>query len=361
MYLHLICTNPNSVYIRAFVEFISKNFNVNEHLFLTSSPTNNYQTEEFRKLGIRISNIKFSSSIDVEYLSMLAKDSDKILIHSMFATDWLSWLYNKQEILKKSIWVAWGGDIYNFWLKGRKYHSFELLIEYFKTEIIKNIHGIACLVQEDYNFVKEMYITNAIYYYVFYPNPVNFYTLDEATSKIGTKQNNGRRMLLGNSATWTNNHMEVQKALAEFLDEDYEIICPLSYGDLQYANQVIQFGKRLFGERFIPLTDYMKPEDYAVLLSTVDVGVFNHNRQQGLGNILALLYLMKKVYIRSDVTTWAFLNRLGIKVFDTKEILNGSVTNLFDFDKDIGLENREIVSKEFSEQKAVEVWQKLLE
>lgn len=58
-------------------------------------------------------------------------------------------------------------------------------------------------------------------------------------------------------------------------------------------------------------------EDYLNLLSKVDVAIFNHKRQQGMGNTITLLGMGKKVYIRSDITTWNFCEEHGLKVFDT--------------------------------------------
>lgn len=60
----------------------------------------------------------------------------------------------------------------------------------------------------------------------------------------------------------------------------------------------------MFGDRFIPIFDYLTPADYARLLNSVHVAVFNFNRQQGTGNIEILGYLGKKIYIRSDTTLW---------------------------------------------------------
>ncbi len=268
----------------------------------------------------------------------------------------MNWLVNNRALLRKSIWIAWGGDLYNFWTKD-KYSSLELLHEFFKTEIIKDIMGVASLVKEDYVYVTEKYQTKARYYYAFYPNPVDFFLLDHAGDHA--KEPSRERILVGNSATWTNNHFDVLEAISKVGKASFQILCPLSYGDPEYAKKVIEFGRKLFGDRFIPLTQFLSPEEYAKVLASVDVGIFNHNRQQGLGNILALLYLGKKVYIRDDVTAWKFFERYGIKVYNTKELISNPDSSIFDFDESIGRKNREIVAREFSEERAVELWKKV--
>ena len=44
--------------------------------------------------------------------------------------------------------------------------------------------------------------------------------------------------------------------------------------------------------------------------------MFNHKRQQAMGNTITLLGLGKKVFMRNDVTQWGFFYRNDIKVFD---------------------------------------------
>ena len=42
----------------------------------------------------------------------------------------------------------------------------------------------------------------------------------------------------------------------------------------------------------LPLSDYLK------ILGKIDIAIFNHERQQAVGNITSLLGLGKKVYIK---------------------------------------------------------------
>ena len=44
--------------------------------------------------------------------------------------------------------------------------------------------------------------------------------------------------------------------------------------------------------------------------------MFNHNRQQAMGNTITLLGLGKKVYMRRGVAQWSFFESHKIKVFD---------------------------------------------
>lgn len=64
----------------------------------------------------------------------------------------------------------------------------------------------------------------------------------------------------------------------------------------------------------------MKNSLFAQELAKNDILLYNQNRQQGVGNIIASLYLGKKVFIRSDVTTYQSLHNTGFEIFDTLQI-----------------------------------------
>ncbi|NNG67952.1 TDP-N-acetylfucosamine:lipid II N-acetylfucosaminyltransferase [Caldanaerobacter subterraneus] len=351
MRLHILI---DSIYAQKFYEFINKNFNADEHLFVINAEKLKYLSEEtIIKLNIR------KNRDDRLWLLGKASEASNIFVHSFFDNHILAWLVLNKKILNKTTWVLWGGDLYNYWLKNK--HSLkEEVIELLKRRVIKNIANIIALVEEDYKFVREKYKTKALYKYAFYPNPIDFLMLDNVIITYKSNNNNFK-ILVGNSAASTNNHFEILKALSMIKDQNFEVICPLSYGETNYAMQVADFGKKLFGERFIPLVEFLPPEEYSKILAYVDVAIFNHKRQQALGNILALLYLGKKVYIRSDVSTWSFLNRLGITVFDTIKIFNKPEDLLLDFSKDAALKNRSIVKREFSEERCVELWRDIFD
>ena len=66
----------------------------------------------------------------------------------------------------------------------------------------------------------------------------------------------------------------------------------------------------------------MAPNEYTQYLAQNDILILNQNRQQGVGNTNASIALGKKVYIRSDVSTYNKLKEFGIQVCDTKTIHN---------------------------------------
>nr|WP_239027293.1 TDP-N-acetylfucosamine:lipid II N-acetylfucosaminyltransferase [Ramlibacter algicola] len=126
----------------------------------------------------------------------------------------------------------------------------------------------------------------------------------------------GGDVLLGNSATPTNNHLEALELLADILPAGRRVVCPLSYGDARYGDAIESAGHRLLGDRFLPLREYMEPHAYAEVLGACSVVVMNHRRQQAAGNIVFALCSGAHVFLRAENSLVASLRRLGVDVHD---------------------------------------------
>jgi len=354
---HVFLTD--SIYTRKFVLFLLKNFSPQDHIFWTVNP------ELYRDIShANVQKLDPKNISGVARFVECAKKSRHVIIHSLFDARLFFWLFFHKSLLKKSTWVIWGADAYdyldaNYSLKGFRFFVKSRIKRFMKRFIIRNLDSIACLVKGDYDYVKDYYKTRAIYKYVFYPNPVDIDILD-SLKQIERKEGECKRILVGNSAAQRNRHVEVLESLKAY-DGNFEILCPLSYGDKQYAQSVIDIGKRLFGDRFIPLTDFLDSRPYAEVLNSVDVAVFNHKEQGALGSIFALLYLKKKVYIRSETTHWKTLKDLGLTLFDTNLILQGKADLLAPLEEVYAERNREIIRRELSEEKCARLWANLFD
>lgn len=349
MYLHFVI---DSVYIEKFISFVTKHFPDQKHVFVAVKRSN-VKYVSSNRLHV------FNSPISSELRRLVSK-SDKIFVHSLFNTWVIVWLLMNRKLLKKTYCFLWGGDVYSYWLQDK--HSINsIMVERLKSTFMRKIRKVIMEFREDYEFVQSKYNINTDYYEAFYPAPVDFETLDNVPNK--SAHNNTIRIMVGNSASDSNRHFEILEALWKNQivrsAHDIEIMCPLSYGDMEYARKVIEYGKSKFGERFKPLTELLPPEEYAKVLASVDVAVFDHKRQQAFSNILALLYLGKKVYVRSDVTTWQFLRRIGVTVADTNDILANEKEDLFLFNRDLADANREKIYTQFSEERCVQLWSNL--
>ncbi len=132
-----------------------------------------------------------------------------------------------------------------------------------------------------------------------------------ALSSQGSKK---RHVLLGNSATPENNHVEALDLLSTCLPDDWYIYCPLSYGDKAYGDAIEEYGNVLFGDRFIALREYMPIETYSEIVSGCLIIVMNHVRQQALGNIILSLYAGSFVFLNEMSPIHAAMQRIGVDI-----------------------------------------------
>lgn len=123
----------------------------------------------------------------------------------------------------------------------------------------------------------------------------------------------GHDILLGNSATLENNHADALPLLGD--TGGRRVICPLGYGDADYARRIVALGHEQLGDTFVPLTGFVAAPDYADLMRSCGLVVMNHVRQQALGTINAALCNGAKVFLRPENPIYEFLRGLDIRVF----------------------------------------------
>lgn len=255
------------------------------------------------------------------------RDARKIILHGLWRDKIDQLLLKNHEFFFKSYWFMWGGDFY-FPERQTKDRSL----------VIKNIGNLVTGVLGDIDYVRQHYSAKGSYHSCFlYPSNIfkPFSTIERSDGSVN--------ILVGNSASPDNNHFSTFEILEKYKQENIKIFVPLSYGDRIYANNVIEHGNSIFQEKFLPISRMMDYSDYLIFLSSIDVALFNHNRQQAMGNTINLLGLGKRVFMRSDVPQWAALNEIGAKVYDIK--------NFQLFDSDLTLCNKNIITiqKYFSE------------
>lgn len=261
-------------------------------------------------------------------LSEYMRISKKIILHGLWRDKVEMILLSNPELLKKCYWVMWGGDFY--------FPETQSLI---KKQVIKKMGYFITHIKGDYELAQKYYGAKGEYHECFmYPS--NLYKEYD----IKAKEHNTIKIQLGNSADPTNNHIEALQKLTKYKDENIQIFVLLSYGNQKHAKEVIAYGKEVFGDKFTPLTEFMSSEKYLEFLSEVDIAIFAHKRQQAMGNIITLLGLGKKVYMRSDITPWQLFKDIDVKIFD----MNNIEIDLMN--KQIQKENQQKIKEYFSEE-----------
>lgn len=159
----------------------------------------------------------------------------------------------------------------------------------------------------------------------------------------------GNDILIGNSASITNNHLEVFDILKPFTISEEKIIVPLSYGDTGYAARICEEGEKTFGTNFYPLNTFMSLPEYNKIIQQCRIVIMNHYRQQAVGNIVALLWMGAKVYLDERNTFYQYLKRIGVGVYSISADLRPENLDAFKaLEVSEVTRNRAILRKEIS-------------
>ncbi|MBQ0688807.1 TDP-N-acetylfucosamine:lipid II N-acetylfucosaminyltransferase, partial [Providencia rettgeri] len=156
-------------------------------------------------------------------------------------------------------------------------------------------------------------------------------------------------ILIGNSATPTNNHRLIFEKLStlNFNESINKIYCPLSYGDADYAMNIKKLGESMFGDSFEALIQFISLKDYNEILDKIDIAIFAHNRQQAMGNTINLLGRGKTIFMRSDTTSYELLTKLDLVVHDLNDLI------LTQQPFDVTLKNNKNIINYFSEENLI--------
>lgn len=309
MILHIL---PQNNFTIPFVHFINKEFDSNEHLFLfNAKPTDDIVS--FKNVGFLkdTSRVKYNIIRNMLLYCRSIKRASKIIIHGLPP---IKYFILSPGVFKKTYWIIYGYEIYNRNDENRKSNK---LIENF---ILKRIYGHLTHIKGDSELANHIYKSSAKFFYtpMYLSNIVA--TKNTKRSKLPARTEK-LKILVGNSTAPSNNHASIFKMLLPFKENNILIYCPLSYGNYpEYRDEVIHKGRELFGEKFVPMTNLMKIEEYNFFLEEIDIAIFNHYRQQAMGVTLTLLSMGKTVFMNSQTTSYKSFIERGIKVFDNKLI-----------------------------------------
>jgi dTDP-N-acetylfucosamine:lipid II N-acetylfucosaminyltransferase len=299
-------------FLPPFIEFIKEHFDFDGHQFYL---TPGMASGELKNLTNIVHGRKGKLNRIKEYwhLIMPMHKSKKIILHGLFNWHIVVMLFFMPWLLKKCYWVIWGGDLYVYQLGERNYKW--KLQEFFRRTVIKNMGYLVTGTSGDVDLTRTWYGAKGEHISCFnYPS--NIYKNYEIKPKVHEIIN----IQVGNSADPTNQHFEIFNQLERFKDQNIKVFAVLSYGNQEYAKQVIAEGEKRFGNKFIGITEMMPFQAYLEFLSSIDIAIFNHKRQQAFGNAIILLGLGKKIYLNPASTLNSVFAEFGIQIFNSQEV-----------------------------------------
>ncbi len=324
-------------FIPPFIELLQRRIEIAHHLFFLTGDTQRYPIAEQERV------VKANRLGPLAKLFTLMKHlygADKIILHGLFSNYYLLVLFFQPWLLKKCYWFIWGGDLYVYQLgsKNAKWRIKEVVRRF----VIARIGNLVTYVQGDVENARQWYGARGTHHECL------LYT-SNIFSNLGLSEKKSDSIIIqvGNSADPSNNHLEVFEVLKGFSETDCQIYVPLSYGNQEYAQLVKKTGCEIFGAKFVPMTDFMPYDEYLNFLRKIDIAIFNHRRQQGMGNIINLLGLGKAVYLDSSTSSSKALKSLGLTTFELSDF------DLKPIDPNVASKNSRIISAYFSEDNLV--------
>lgn len=240
-------------------------------------------------------------------------------------------------------WVTWGSDLYSDLLEVRGYKLYydkKAIYKYqgrnkwykrlgratlgkfyeykrmrVKVKALKNISRI-CTTPGDYRLLME-YFPEA--QHLERARLGGYYPLDAMISKsLLESRVVGQNIIVGNSAYGHGNHVEVFQKLRSIDLTGRKVIVPLSYGDM--PEYIMEEGKRILGEHFEPIVDFMPLDEYNKLLLSSSVFIYGNYRQAAVGNIVVALYVGGKVFLDEKNPLLQMYRDSGCIIFSIDEL-----------------------------------------
>lgn len=163
---------------------------------------------------------------------------------------------------------------------------------------LDKIDVIVPVMPGDYYLLKEAYPISAKLFHINYVVPVsedNFQVQDRP------------HILLGNSADFSNNHIEVIDRLAEMDLGTRKVYVPLSYGNKQYGEYIKRYVEKKLPDNGVCLMEFLDPHTYQSIIRSCGIVLMNHLRQQAVGNIVQALMAGANVYLHPKSTVYSYL------------------------------------------------------
>ncbi|SFM25838.1 4-alpha-L-fucosyltransferase glycosyl transferase group 56 [Gracilibacillus orientalis] len=361
--LHLFLST-NYAATKAIMRLINDNFHQQNYELVIIDNEENIPNEIKKNKNVQIIN-KTTGVYNIgNIIFNKIKYNEKVLMHSISQLNNVTKLkiLLRPKLFKKITWIAWGSDLYEWKTTSKSWRScLSRIIEWsFRKKIIRFV-GIF---PPDIDYFKRQFNSKAKTFYAPYPgaiyNPI--YNTKFKNQNINDKiqKNSAINIQIGHQSNPILKHIEVLQDLKKFKNENIKIYLPLNYGDKVHGDKVEQIAKELFGDKAICIRDKMALDDYMSFLSSIDIAIFNTNRQIGLGNINPLLFMQKKIFIPKNSVMYDFFHSEDISIVDYNDIKSESFSS---FIKEINTENgkKYIQVNHLNIENNIKMWKKVFE
>lgn len=280
--------------------------------------------------------IKIGSFEQIKY-ELTRKEISAVFFHSLPLT-----CYPLLENIpqgKKVFWFGWGADYYfmlpydlylpqtlssiRSTLKSKLKVSVKNILQRFglmplsKSKSLRRIDYFSPVLDIEFQMVVQHTPHLSKAQYICW----NYGTVEDDLSASDSASLLGDNILAGNSASATNNHIELFYTIKEQVDlNGRSVVVPLSYGDKEYKDLILIEGRKILGDSFLPLTDYMEKDKYIQTIQSCGFVAMNHMRQQAVGNACISMLMGAKIYLNEKNPLYRWLHLRGAHVGTLEKI-----------------------------------------
>jgi hypothetical protein len=295
-----------------------------------------------------ITYISISANAAKKYIDTI-DTLDKIIFHPY---NYNSYFFLKIALSKfpavKVYWVCWSYELYNLPHNQHKlYDTFSrnylkkrlLSKDLLKKEIYKSINHFYQLIGFKKNYKEELEASFPLIHYfcsmlpsdfTFFISmssnkdikhiPFGYLSLENMMPGLQDFKTEGNKIMIGHSSSPDGNHYEILQKLSA-INADFPIFLPFAYGNKHYGNLIKEFAQRKFNKVEIQ-QQKVDAIHYYKKLTEIGWAIINVKVQQGLGNIMALIWLGAKVFLDENTSTYKDFLSWGIIVYSIQNDLN---------------------------------------
>ncbi len=237
-------------------------------------------------------------------------------------------------------------------LKGHKY-CFDFQKNKQFRYIASRIDSIQYCCGYDAEYVKEFAGRNIHSYEIFN------YSLNEVLGELkGSDFSSGDDILVGNSASFSNNHMYILNCLKQIdIPKHTKLIIPLSYGgSKKYANDIEAIYKEEYPNQIETLRDYIPLHEYNKYFMRLKSMILAAWRQESQGTAMMGFYLGIKVYMSEKSPLYKWFVDCGFAVFPIEKATSVSLCTPLALEEK--KKNRSLVVERYNEDRIKEIFKK---
>lgn len=285
----------------------------------------------------------------------------------------------------KVYWICWSYEFYNLpHVVNKLYDPFSLkyirsgtslpgqLRQFLKSSII-NVAGWVGIRK---NYTQRLRHAYSLVDYFCSPFPCDFYYLNKIVPKnnitfepfaylslnkimpgLYNFRSKGNKIMIGHSSFPDGNHYEIIQKISS-INDSYPVFLPLVYGDMVYGD-LIKETARFYLKDLEILENRLDKPAYYQKLQEVGWAIINVKVQQGVGNIIGLVWMGAKVFLDKNSSIYIDFSKWGIFIFNIQDDLNKQELETKLTQEQVE-KNRKIMLEKFGEETVSAYWKKIL-